>query len=162
MADLKETVNEGLAKVQGGIENSKKKLESTRELNVLRQELSALLAEKGKMYFKMGQHVHLLVRRGDIENETLVNFKEEIKNLDKKIWRIQGEIDAHSKEIGGRCDSCGKELDMGSNFCTSCGAKVSRPEESNQVLAVCSHCEEEVMTAANFCQCCGHELGGMA
>lgn len=162
MADLRDAVNEGLIKVQAGIENSKKKLEVDREFNVLRQELSALLDEKGKVYFKMGQYVYLLVRQGSIENENLVKFKGEIMNLDKEIWRVNNEIAVCYGEKENKCDSCGQALEVGSNFCTSCGTKIGCPEESCNVLGMCPHCDEEVMVDANFCQCCGHEQGGMA
>lgn len=58
------------------------------------------------------------------------------------------------------CESCGSELTLGSQFCTSCGTPVNQPESAGASVATqnCPACGSPDAAGTEFCTSCGWRL----
>ena len=59
-------------------------------------------------------------------------------------------------ESASTCTNCGAKLRPHANFCTACGAPVTKPEPER--LTHCPVCGAELAKHAKFCSECGHKI----
>lgn len=74
----------------------------------------------------------------------------QIKEIKEQIIRVKGTT---------RCPNCGSELQQGTLFCSVCGVKLEKSEESSALKGkFCQNCGTTIMEGQVFCANCGKNL----
>jgi len=160
MAELQDKIGSGLAKIQGGLDAGKKKLESSKEVFRLKKEVGEAGQAKGMLYLKMGQQAYFLLRQGKIGDELLKNLGREIMVLDTKTWKLNEELSQYAPAEEIFCPKCGQKVDEGGSFCSSCGNPVELQSQESEAGQPCLNCHVAIPSEARFCPCCGVAVGG--
>lgn len=119
---------------------------------------SAITAEEGKIkdfYTSLGKAFY---EAGNENNdERFAKYFEAIASSEELIRRYREQIRAiKGTEV---CPNCGAEIESGSAFCSSCGAKLpEKPIEPVKEQLTCPNCHEPVEEGSRFCTNCGQPL----
>ena len=119
---------------------------------------SAISTEEGKIrdcYTELGRAFY---KAGNENNdERFAQYFEAIASSEELIKRYKEQIRAiKGTEV---CPNCGAEVEIGSAFCSTCGAKLpEKPVEPVKEQPTCPNCHEPVEEGSRFCTNCGHPL----
>lgn len=155
---LQSKLGEGLSKIQGGLEQSKQKLQVTQEISKLKRSLNELSMEKSKVLLKLGQLTYHKLRSKELSDEELQSIAASIIQLDKEIYQLSKKITQLSKSDQDQltCSNCGTQNGLNDKFCGGCGAKVEvKPALNEANGSDCMECGELVPDEAKYCPCCG-------
>ncbi len=119
------------------------------KIDTAEKTIAGLYQDIGKKFFEENK---------DNCSETFSTLVDAVKDNQKIIEEAKDALQALASQP--KCPKCGAEVRKGSNFCTSCGAKLESepvPEETPEEAA-CPVCKEKVEADAQFCPFCGTKI----
>ena len=162
MSNFQSKLGDGLSKIQGGVEQSKAKLQTAQEVSRLRKTLREQSEQKSRHLLELGQLAHLWIREGRIQDPDAVETIAKVKELDVVIFNTMKRINAlNEQEAGPQACQCGAPLTEADKFCGACGTRVNveiKVQEEEPVE--CLSCGEQVPASAHYCGCCGTKMAG--
>ncbi|MDO4459745.1 MAG: zinc ribbon domain-containing protein [Clostridia bacterium] len=115
-------IDEVLANVKSAADVFGRKANQVVDISKLRYNVSSLNTEIGKRYAELGQYVYDGTKNSNVDNTVLASKIEEIDDLYNQLSDIAKQIaELQNKAI---CPECGKEVAIGSVYCSFCGAKL--------------------------------------
>jgi len=125
--------------------------------------LNTVIAEEEKrvrsLYEKLGK-AYLELHADSVE-ETLSGFVGDIKEAEKKVNDYREEV----KRLKGYtdCPNCGKSVEYGAPFCSSCGNRMASSAGAPAVNGTyCTQCGCPVSEGSAFCTQCGTKVNAAA
>ncbi|WP_379968812.1 zinc ribbon domain-containing protein [Ectobacillus sp. sgz5001026] len=157
MVNLQETLESGVTKLHGGIEQGKIKLQLAQEMVQLKREIQDLLQKKAEFLLELGQLAYLQLRSDELQKVDLVHTIDPIEKIDISIYQANKRLSElkQSQEDGITCN-CGAPLTMSDKFCGNCGTPnpmLNRAKETN--LVKCQNCGQDTPNDASYCPVCG-------
>lgn len=154
----KEKMEEGLSKVQGGIDQGKQKIQTTQESMKIKREIQEQSRLKAEALLKLGQLTYKKLREGSVHDRDLQDASAEIVQQDTFIFQKNKELavlNEQSTEVAV-CGTCQKENDANAAFCGGCGAEMKKQDQPlATAVTPCPTCKTDMPDGANFCPCCG-------
>ncbi|MFK3936167.1 zinc ribbon domain-containing protein [Alkalihalobacillus sp. NPDC078783] len=154
----KEKMEEGLSKVQGGIDQGKQKIQTTQETMKIKREIQEQSRLKAEALLKLGQLTYKKLRAGSIQDRELLDASAEIVEQDTFIYQKNKELSLLNEQAkdGAVCESCQKVNDANAAFCGGCGAEMKKQDQPEATTVTpCPTCKTDMPEGANFCPCCG-------
>ena len=135
-----------------------KTVQKTKDMSETVKINSLISEEKKKMakiYMQIGkQYVDIYGSTCDEEFEELVDQALESQD---KIDGYHNQLQNLKREL--RCAACGSEIQKGDVFCSVCGTKIIRNQETeNGAKLRCPFCGNYEKRGMNFCTKCGNSL----
>ncbi|WP_078593743.1 zinc ribbon domain-containing protein [Evansella clarkii] len=159
--DLQSKIGEGLSKFQGGIEQGKQKLHTTKEINRLKKIVQESALKKSEALIELGQLTYQKLRTGEITDSEFSKTAEGLTELDKEMYSANQNIAALSQSgTEGQviCTSCSAANGPDDKFCGGCGSKLEKESNQESAAGSCTACETTYPATANFCPCCGKKV----
>lgn len=157
MSNVEDTIGMGLSKIQDGLDKSKNKVGSMKEISKLNKTIEDISAKKAEVLLEVGMNVYKKVREGIIKDEEIIEKCKNIVGFDYIIYDNKIKIEELKKVNEGFTCSCGKTLTYEDKFCGGCGNKVEIPVENIEYVT-CNNCEMNINSDLNFCPCCGIKI----
>jgi len=158
MSDLQTKLGGSLNKIQDSLQQGKQKLQTVQEMSQFKKEIQDFSETRGSLILKLGEDAYQKIRTGELQDQKLHEYVNEITKLDKQIYHAQKELEnLIQKGTARACSNCGGTIDSNDKFCGFCGQKQEIPTTLNSQieLTVCPTCEEQIPVDVHFCQCCG-------
>ena len=114
-------------------------------IDVNKQKMKPLVAERAKMYEFIGMEVYDLHKAGKINLSEIEPFCRKIDELNVELSKLEP---APAQVSGIACD-CGATVQEGAKFCMACGKAVEASDKT-----VCT-CGASIVQGAKFCAKCG-------
>jgi len=153
---MQSKVEDGLSKLQGGLQQGKERFRQSQEYKKLSQDVQAATVKKGELLFQIGEKVYGQIRAGETFNNDYESFVEQLIQQDKQIHQLNEEIEKINQANDQQTCECGGVVQDDDKFCGSCGKEVIHKKVlSEEEMVTCPSCETTIPYDAQFCKCCG-------
>lgn len=133
---------------------SKLNIEEEHNKNEIENDIVKLKIEKSQLFINAGIRIYEKIRKNEITDESIICEFEEVKEIDKKIYEINNQLQILENKNQFNCE-CGTSVDINSKFCSECGRKIEIDKEET---IICKICNSEVNKEYIYCVCCGNKL----
>ena len=154
MSNVEDKIGRGLSKFQDGLDKSKSKVETMKEVSKLNKTIDNANSKKAEALLELGIDVYKKIRECIIKDEELVQKCNSIVGFDYIIYDSKKKIEELKNLTEGFACSCGHSLTYEDKFCGGCGKKVEIPIDDIEYI-ICNSCDMNISSDVNFCPCCG-------
>ncbi|MGN0451857.1 MAG: zinc-ribbon domain-containing protein [Acutalibacteraceae bacterium] len=93
-------------------------------------DIASLESKRAKDYAVLGEIYYNKIKDGAVEDENVSELVLAIKEKSEKIEKLKAEVNsAKNKRI---CPKCGAAIELTSNYCNACGAKLFFDSEEDK------------------------------
>lgn len=115
-------------------------------------DLNKLLLERSDKLLSLGEYTYWLIRTGKLDMPEHEKILEELRKLDKEIFKETHELVLEKEE--GACPKCKTAIDDPTvSFCGECGLNID--EYYKTEVKHCVKCKGIISVESEYCSICG-------
>lgn len=160
---MQSKVEDGLSKIQGGLQQGKERIRQSQELKKLSHDVQTATAKKAQLLYQMGEKLYGEIRSGTSDGSEYEKSVNQLIQQDKLICQLNEEMQKLQNANSEQTCECGSVVHEDDKFCGSCGKEVIRKREfTEDEMIACPSCDTNIPDESEYCKCCGMKLSTAA